>query len=436
MSIYRKELSVDLYELTMSQVFWRRGMDSVATFSLFFRGYPKDRSYYIANGIDQAIDFLEDFHFEKSDIEAIRETTHLSDDFLGFLSKLRFTGDVRAVPEGTIVFADEPLLEVTAPTIQAQIVETMLLNIVTTASLFATKASRIIKAAAGIPVVDFGSRRTHGEDAALQAARAGYIAGFPGTSNVKAAAIFGILAFGTMAHSFVQAFDDETDAFAAYLREFPHDTTLLVDTFDTIEGVRKAIAVAKSAANSSAKINALRIDSGNLAELASVARSMLDDAGLTDVKIMATGGLDENSIQNLVEAGAPIDSFGVGTRFGTSADAPFIDSVYKLVELDGHPIAKLSAGKSTLPWRKQIYRRYNADLMDGDLIARSEAPMPEDYTDALLRTEMKDGKRLRKPESLDDIRDRIAADLARLPEAYRKLHEPQTYPVEYSAELR
>ena len=420
----------------MSQVFWRRGMDSVATFSLFFRGYPKDRSHYIANGIDQAIDFLEDFHFEKSDIEAIRETTHLSDDFLKFLSKLRFTGDVRAVPEGTIVFADEPLLEVTAPIIQAQIVETMLLNIVTTTSLFATKASRIVKAAAGRPVVDFGSRRTHGEDAALQAARAGYIAGFAGTSNAKAAAIFGIPAFGTMAHSFVQAFDNETEAFAAYLREFPQDTTLLVDTFDTIDGVRKAIAVAKSAADSSAKTNALRIDSGNLAELASVARSMLDDAGLADVKIMATGGLDENSIRNLVEAGAPIDSFGVGTRFGTSADAPFIDSVYKLVELDGRPIAKMSAGKSTLPWRKQIYRRYNADLMDGDLIARSESPMPEDYTDALLRTEMKNGKRLRQPESLDDIRYRIATNLARLPEPYRKLHEPQTYPVEYSAELR
>ena len=419
----------------MSQVFWRRGMDGTATFSLFFRGYPKDRSYYIANGIDQAIDFLEDFHFDKSDIEAIRETTHLSSDFLSFLSKLRFTGDVRAMPEGTIVFEDEPLLEVTASIIQAQIVETMLLNIVTTESLFATKASRIVQAAAGSPVVDFGSRRTHGEDAAIAAARSGYISGFAGTSNVKAATLFGIPAFGTMAHSFVQAFDDEPAAFAAYLREFPHDTTLLVDTYDTAEGIGNAIALAKSAVNNGARINAIRIDSGNLFELASLARNMLDKAGLTYVKIMATGGLDEHSIHDLIASDAPIDAFGVGTRFGTSADAPYIDSVYKLVELDGCPITKLSSGKSTRPWRKQVFRRYNADLMDGDLIARARSAKPTGYSDALLCPAMAGGKRLYQPEPVKAVRDRIAANLRKLPDRHLKLRAPQKYPVEYSREL-
>ena len=419
----------------MSQVFCRRGMDSTATFSLFFRGYPRDRSYYVASGMEQAIGFLEDFRFEKSEIKAIRRVSRFSDDFLEFLSQLRFAGNVRAVPEGTIVFADEPLLEVTAPIIQAQIVETMLLNIVTTATLFATKASRIVEVAAGRPVVDFASRRTHGEDAALQAARAAYIAGFAGTSNVKAAAIYDIPAFGTMAHSFVQAFDNETDAFNAYLDEFHDSTTLLVDTYDTTEGIAKAIRAAKSLGNRGATINAIRIDSGNLAELATVARSMLDEADLTDVKIMVTGGLDEHSIQKLVESGAPIDAFGVGTRFGTSADAPYIDSVYKLVELDGRPITKLSAGKSTLAWRKQVYRRYNADQMDGDLITRKTEPKPTAYSDALLRPAMSGGKRLQGTEPLETIRDRIAASLKQLPDQHRKLKSPQIYPVEYSDEL-
>ncbi len=436
MNRYRKALSIDLYELTMSQIFWRRGMDSTATFSLFFRGYPKDRGYYISCGIDEALDFLENFYFSPAEIEAIRKVAPIADDFVEALSDLRFNGKVRAVPEGSVIFADEPILEVTGTLIEAQIVETMLLNIVTTASLFGTKASRIVQAAAGRPVVDFGSRRTHGEDAAIRAARSGYVAGFSGTSNIKAAALYGIPAFGTMAHSFVQAFDDEASAFASYVDEFPNTTTLLVDTYDTLDGVRNAIRVASVAKERGIKVNAIRLDSGDLAQLARGARSLLDQAGFPEIQIMASGGLDEHSIQELVAARAPIDAFGVGTRYGTSADAPFIDSVYKLVELDGRPIAKLSAGKSTLPWRKQIYRRYNADLIDGDLIARSDSPMPEHYTHALLRTEMEDGKRLHQPESLDDIRDRIAANLARLPEPYRKLHEPQTYPVEYSSEFR
>ncbi len=433
---YRTELSVDLYELTMSQVFWRRSIDDRATFSLFFRGYPKNRGYYVAAGIEQALDFLQGFKFSEQDIEALRNVTPLERDFVEFISGIQFSGDVRAVEEGTVVFADEPLLEVTGNLIEAQIVETMLLNIVTTASLLATKASRLVQAAKGRPIIDFGSRRTHGEDAAIQAARSGYIAGFAGTSNVKAAALFGIPAVGTMAHSFVQAFEDEDEAFAAYNDEFPQTTTVLVDTYDTLEGVAKAIRVAKAAQTQGAAVNAIRLDSGDLRSLAKSARTMLDAAGLTDVQILASGGLDEFSIDKLVKSGAPIDAFGVGTRYGTSADAPYIDSVYKLVEIDGRPVTKLSSAKITLPWAKQIFRRFEGSLMNGDVITRQPSPAPEHYPQPLLRTVMKSGQRLEPQEPIETVRRRIASNLAAVPLDYRESKNPRTYPIEYSSELR
>ena len=435
MNQYRKELSLDLYELTMSQVFWRRGMDSTATFSLFFRGYPEDRAYYIASGIDDALDFLEDFHFSADEIRAIRDVTPLADDFVDALSRTRFSGTVRAVPEGSIVFTDEPLLEVTAPITEAQIVETMLLNIVTTASLLATKAARIVQAADGRPVVDFGSRRTHGEDAAIAAARAGYISGFAGTSNVKAAVLYGIPAYGTMAHSFVQAFDDETVAFESYVNEFPETTTLLVDTYDTLEGVRNAIRVAEQAPSSGSAVNAIRLDSGDLGELARAARALLDEAGFPQIRIMASGGLDEHSISQLIDSGAPIDAFGVGTRFGTSADAPYIDSVYKLAEIDGRPVTKLSAAKITRPWAKQVYRRFEDGLMRGDVMTRSKSQAPANYSLPMLRTVMRSGERLIPKESIATVRQSVASGLYGLPEHIRKLENPATYPVEYSDDL-
>ncbi len=435
MTSYRKELSVDLYELTMSQVFWRRGMDSSATFSLFFRGYPKDRAYYIASGIDDALDFLQDFRFADDEIRAIRNVTPLADDFADVLSDLRFTGTVRAVPEGSIIFADEPLLEVTGSLIETQIVETMLLNIVTTASLLATKAARIVQAADGRPIVDFGSRRTHGEDAAIAAARAGYISGFAGTSNVKAAALHSIPAYGTMAHSFVQAFDDEATAFASYVDEFPETTTLLVDTYDTLEGIRNAIRVAEQARSLGSTVNAIRLDSGDLAQLARAARTLLDEAGFPHIRIMASGGLDEHSISQLVDSGAPIDAFGVGTRFGTSADAPYIDSVYKLVEINNRPVTKLSTAKVTHPWAKQIHRRFEDGLMRGDMLTRSTSPPPSHYAHQMLKTIMKSGKRLIPKDPIATIRTRIATNLSSLPKNHRHLQQPTTYPIEYAPDL-
>ena len=432
---FRTELSVDLYELTMSQVFWRWGIVDRATFSLFFRGYPNNRGYYIAAGIDQALDFLQGFKFSERDIEALRLVASFDNDFIEFLADIRFTGDVRAVEEGTIVFAEEPLLEVSGTLIEAQIVETMLLNFVTTASLMATKASRLVRAARSRPVIDFGSRRTHGEGAALQAARSGYIAGFAGTSNVKVAATFGIPAFGTMAHSFIQAFEDEHEAFAAYTDEFPQTTTLLVDTYDTLEGVANAIRVAKAAQQNGSVVNAIRLDSGDLGSLARSARTMLDAAGLNDVQILASGGLDEFSIDELVNAAAPIDAFGVGTRYGTSADAPYIDSVYKLVEIAGRPVTKLSSAKVTRPWAKQVFRRFDGRLMRGDILARSNSPTPDHHSERLLRTVMKSGVRLHSAEPIETVRDRVARNIQTIPGEYRKLRDPDSYPVEYSEEL-
>ena len=432
---FRSELSVDLYELTMSQIFWRRGMNDRATFSLFFRGYPKDRGYYIACGIEEALDFLAGFRFSTAEIEAIRETTPLAEDFIEHLPSIRFGGDVRAVPEGSIVFADEPLIEVTGDLIETQIVETKILNIVTTASLLATKASRVVKAAAGRPVVDFGSRRTHGEDAALQAARSGYIAGFAGTSNVKAAGMYGMPAFGTMAHSFIQAFGNENEAFDAYVKEFPQTTTLLVDTYDTLTGVERAINVAHAARNRGAKVNAIRLDSGDLSQLAKSARSMLDAAGLQNVQIFASGGLDEHSIAELIRSRSPIDAFGVGTRFGTSADAPYIDSVYKLVEIDGRPVTKLSSAKATRPWAKQVFRGFEQGQMRGDMITKQTARAPEDYPHPMLDTVMRSGERLHSHEPISSIRKRVEWNIQCLPERYRRLCDPDVYPVEYSPDL-
>ena len=429
MTAYRKELSVDLYELTMSQVFWRRGLDSTATFSLFFRGYPKDRAYYIAAGIEQAHDFLQNFHFSAHDIQSLRNTTPLADDFLTALADFRFTGDVRSVPEGSIVFADEPLLEVTAPIIEAQLVETMLLNIVTTASLMATKASRIIQAAGGKPVVDFGSRRTHGEDAAIQAAYSGYIAGFAGTSNVKAAALFGIPAVGTMAHSFVQAFGDETSAFEAYVIEFPETSTFLVDTYDTIEGVTRAIQVAKSAAQNGVSVNAIRLDSGDLGDLAKSARMMLDDAGLPDIRIMASGGLDEHSIQALVDDWRthrcfrrrhPLRNFCrcAVYRFGLQTRRIRRTPSHQAQSVKGHHIHGQSRSTEATTKRRCVATSSLAQH------PRLQQAIPNLCSSPAMRS----GKRIHPAEPLTTVRERVASNLRRLPNQSPSSRQPRLLP--------
>ncbi len=339
------------------------------------------------------------------------------------------------MPEGSLCFADEPQLEVTAPVIEAQIAETYLLNQLTFQSALATKASRVVAAADGVSVVDFAARRTHGTDAAIKAARAGYIAGYAGTSNVQAAALYGMPPVGTMAHSFIMAFEHEIDAFRAYAETFPASTTLLVDTYDTVEGVRNAITTGLEMAEAGHKLQAVRLDSGDLGLLANESRRLLDEAGLTETGIFASGGLDEFSIERLIRAGAPIDGFGVGTRFGVSADAPYNDSAYKLVEFGGRPVHKLSPDKATLPGAKQTHRYSDGAMYDHDVVALAGDTAPSG-AEPLLLTVMEDGRRTGEPESLDVIRSRFSREISRLPAEFKRLESPARYRVDVSDRLR
>ncbi len=432
---YSRTLQVDLYQLTMSQAYLHAGMTGQATFSLSFRGYPKDRGFYASAGQETALEILQGFRFTEADLDYIESTALFDQDFLAFLEDVRFTGSVRAVSEGTVIFADEPVLEITAPLIEAQLVETALLNAVTFQTAALTKAARIKHAANGAPVVEFGARRAQGQEAADIASRCSAIAGFAATSNLHAASRYGLTVAGTMAHSFVQSFNDELAAFRAYVAEFPDSATLLVDTYDTGMGIANAITVAGEMAERGEKLQAIRLDSGNLADLAEEARSSLDAAGLNDLKIIATGGLDEHSISELVEARAPIDSFGVGTRFVVSADAPYLDSVYKLAAYDGRPTNKLSPGKMTLPGAKQVFRTSANGQFTGDVIGIAGETAPAG-TEPLLEKVMENGVIVcGQKGGIPEARERLRTQLSMLPDGVTALRNPERYPVTISPDL-
>jgi nicotinate phosphoribosyltransferase len=414
------ELFTDLYELTMLQAYFNEGMREEAVFDLFVRRLPRQRNFLVACGLEQVLAYLEALHFSAASLAHLASLGLFTEPFLDHLAGFRFTGSVRAVPEGTIVFAGEPLLEVAAPLPEAQLVETYLLNQLTFGTMVASKAARAVIAAAGRRLVDFGSRRAHGTDAAMKAARAMYIAGYEATSNVLAGREYGIPVAGTMAHSYVQAHDSETAAFAAFLRSFP-ETTLLVDTYDTCEGVRRAAQAAKAVG--AGRLRAIRLDSGDLAMLAKQARAVLDQEGLTGVGIFASGGLDEYEIAALLAAGAPIDGFGVGTEAVVSGDAPSLDSAYKLASYAGRGRVKLAAEKRTLPGRKQVWRRLGGDRMAGDTVTLADEPGDGE---PLLVEVMRDGEVTRR-ESIDAARTRVREQLARLPERLRTL-EPVAAP--------
>lgn len=420
-----RALFTDLYQLTMAQAYRRHGRTAHATFSLFIRSYPPGRGHFVAAGLEDVLDYLESFRFEPPDLEYLRSTGQFQDEFVDWLGGLRFTGDVRAMPEGTVFFAGEPVLEVTAPVIEAQLAETYILNQVNVQSILATKAARVVQAARGRPVVDFGARRAHGTDAADKSARVSYIAGFAGTSVVQAGARYGIPTFGTMAHSFITTFEQEIDAFRAYADTFPDATTLLVDTYDTRSGTRAAITVAKEMESRGARLRAIRLDSGDFRELALQARAMLDDAGLGYVEVFASGGLDEYAIEDLLAGGAPIDGFGVGTKTGVSADAPWADSVYKLVAYDGRPVLKLSEGKETLPGPTQVFRVSGKDgSFVRDYVTLPGAAPPEPGAEPLLATVMAQGRRTAPSPELAVARRHCAEELALLPDRFRRLREP------------
>ncbi|MEU3341177.1 nicotinate phosphoribosyltransferase [Streptomyces sp. NPDC006668] len=409
--------TTDLYEVTMAMCYLREGMAAPATFSLFVRDLPPGRGFLIAAGLESALDYLAGFRVGPEDVDAFASVLHRPPRDLEPFLGLEFTGRVRAVPEGRVVLAGEPLLEVTAPLPQAQLVETYVLNLLSHQTAVASKAARCVLAAAGHPVVDFSLRRTHGPQAGFQAARLGALAGFAGTSNVAAATALGIPAVGTMAHSYVEAFASEDKAFRAFARTHPGPVTLLVDTYDTEEGVRVAARVLRELDRGPGC--AVRLDSGDLGDLAARARAILDRAGLPDVRIVASGGLDEYAVDDLVRSGAPIDTYAVGTRVGVSADAPYLDSAYKMVEYDGRPVMKLSSAKVTAPGPKQVFRSPGY----ADVIALADERPPADGV-ALLETVMENGRRTAAQTTLDECRARCAADLSDLPPAARRIRTP------------
>ncbi|HSF04995.1 MAG TPA: nicotinate phosphoribosyltransferase [Methylomirabilota bacterium] len=429
-------LFTDLYELTMAASYFREGMRADATFSLFVRKLPRHRSFLVAAGLEDVLGFLQQFQFSEASLRYVRSLGGFDPEFLDFLADLRFTGTVRAMPEGTVLFADEPLLEVTAPIIEAQLVETAVLNFCHLQTMLASKAARSVLAARGRPIVDFGLRRTHGIDAGLKAARAAYLVGADLTSNVLAGLAYGIPPAGTMAHSYVEAFAREIDSFRAFARAFPASTTLLIDTYDTVAGAHKAVIVAREMQARGQRLAAVRLDSGDLLTLSRQVREVLDAAGLAHVRIFASGGLDEDAVETLLEAGAPIDAFGIGTRMNVSADAPYFDMAYKIVTYGGRNILKLSAGKATWAGEKQVYRfRADDGSLAGDVLALRDEPAPAG-AEPVLRTVMRGGKLVEPWPSLPVIRDHARAQIAALPDAVRRLRDPAGYEVRYSERLR
>jgi nicotinate phosphoribosyltransferase len=428
-------LFTDLYELTMAAAFVREGVGGRATFSLFPRRLPEDRGFLVAAGLEDALEYLRALRFDEPAIGYLRSLGRFEPAFLERLGALRFTGDVRAVPEGTIIFPDEPLLEVTAPLVEAQIVETAMLNLLHVGTVLASKAARSVLAADGRGLAEFGLRRAHGTDAGLKAARAAMLTGFGSTSDVLAGRTWGVPVSGTMAHSFVTAFPRELDAFRAYARAFPDDAVLLIDTYDTLEGARQAVIVARELQTHGHRLAGVRLDSGDLAMLSREVRRILDAGGCRHVPIVASGGLDERDIEALLASGAPIDAFGVGTRLVVSADAPSLDVVYKLVRLDQRDILKLSPGKETWVGPKQIFRRIGRDgrLAADTLALADEATPPE--TTALLDTVMRAGTLTRPHPPLKELRERCAAALATLPDGLRRLRDAERYSPTPSAAL-
>ncbi|HUK48455.1 MAG TPA: nicotinate phosphoribosyltransferase [Terriglobales bacterium] len=428
-------LLTDLYELTMAAAYFEDKLEANATFELFVRSLPAERSFLIAAGLEQALDFLEQLRFSDDEVQYLREQPafhHISPKFFDYLKEFRFTGEVWAVAEGTPVFAEEPLLRVTAPIIAAQIVETFLLSTLTFQTMIASKAARIVSAAQGRRVIEFGSRRAHGPEAGVLAARAAYIGGCAGTSNVEAGRRFGVPVFGTLAHSFVMAYAKEEDAFRKFQQLFPERSVLIVDTYDTREAVEKII-------ENNMRPTAIRLDSGDLLELSVAARERLDEAGLRDTKIFASGDLDEYAITELVARGARIDAFGVGTALATSKDAPALGGVYKLVDIESGGVtsyrAKFSEDKATYPGRKQVFRFYDSDgNFQRDIIACADEGF--DYDEQLLECVMQNGKRLHSSPDLSSIQQRAREQIERIPERCSRLRDAKPYPVTFSECLK
>jgi nicotinate phosphoribosyltransferase len=427
-------LLTDLYQLTMLQAYFDRGMNESATFEFFVRKLPAQRNFLMAAGLEQVLDYLRDLRFTPEEIEWLDATKRFRPEFLRSLTDLKFTGDVWAMPEGTVFFPDEPILRITAPLREAQLVESRIINLLHYETLVASKAARCVAAAEGRLLVDFGLRRAHAAEAGLLSARASFLAGFSGTATVLAGMHFGIPIYGTMAHSYIQTHEDEAQAFEDFACSQPDNSTLLIDTYDTEAAAHKVVGLAAKLAQRNIRIRAVRIDSGDLAEHARRVRGILDAGGLPAVTIFASGNLDEYRVRDLLTSGAPIDGFGVGTRMNTSADAPYLDCAYKLTEYAGLPRRKRSEGKATWPGRKQVYRHQDErSEMVGDTLTlqTDEAPgLP------LLELVVAAGRRTLPAPGLQASRDHARRQFAALPERLRSLDPAEPYPIEISGALK
>ncbi len=426
-------LLTDLYELTMLQAYFARRMNGIAAFELFVRRLPPGRNFLMAAGLDAVLDYLLELRFTPAELEWLRASGRFTREFVDSLVGLRFTGDVDAMPEGTAFFADEPILRIVAPIREAQLVESRVMNLLHYATLTASKAARIVLAAEGRLLVDFGMRRAHGAEAALLSARSAYIAGFSGTATVEAGRRYGMPVFGTMAHSYVQAHDDEYHAFENFALAQRDNATLLIDTYDTERGADKVVELAAVLRAAGVAVRGVRIDSGDLGEHARRVRAILDAGDLRGATIFASGNLDEHRVRDLVRSDAPIDGFGVGTRMNTSSDAPYLDCAYKLQEYEGRPRRKRSEGKATWPGRKQVYRRSGADgRFTGDLLALADGRHPGR---PLLVPFVRGGEPIEPRLSLQEAREHARNELAHLPESLRALEPAPAYPVDVDAAL-
>ncbi|AMN48403.1 nicotinate phosphoribosyltransferase [Steroidobacter denitrificans] len=430
---HNSALMCDLYQFTMLQAYFDRGMNDTAIFEFFVRRLPPQRNFLIAAGLDQAIDYLTGLRFSTADLDTLRSTELFGEAFLDSLQGMHFTGDVDAVPEGTAIFGNEPLLRVTAPLAEAQFVESRLINILHYQTLIASKAARCVLAAPGKQLVDFGMRRSHGAEAAILAARASYLAGFTGTATVLAKRLFGIPVFGTMAHSFIEAHDSELAAFENFARCHRGAIVLLIDTYDTETGAERVVSLTRGLAAAGIDIHSVRLDSGDLGQLAHRVRRILDEGGQTRIGIFASGGIDELEVQRLLGEGAPIDGFGIGTSLDVSSDAPALDCAYKLQEYAGIARRKRSSGKLTWPGAKQVFRHYDRrGKLTRDVLTLVDDPQPGE---ALLEPVMRAGRRVAPSPTLHAIRMRVEHELRRLPEDLRSLTRHAAYPVEIAPAL-
>jgi nicotinate phosphoribosyltransferase len=413
-------LLTDLYELTMAQSYLKHKKTGTAVFSLFSRSLPEERNFLVAGGLETLVRKLEQFRFSSDDIAYLDGLGMFTRDFLSWLEAFRFSGTLYAIPEGSVVFANEPLVQVEGSLPECQILETLALNCIHFETLAASKAARIISVARGRSVVDFGFRRSHATEAGILAARAAWIAGFDGTSNLEAGKQFGLPVVGTMAHSLVMLFATEEEAFRAYASTFPDRCLFLIDTYDTLACTDTVIRLAREGV----PVIGIRIDSGDIAGLVSAVREKFDRAGLPQIRIFVSSGVDEYAIDRWLAAGVPIDSFGVGTHFITSSDAPFLDMVYKLVEYEGEPKVKTSPGKTTFPYRRQVVRHYREGIMEYDDVIRVVSP----ETAGLAEPCLCNGRLIRPLPSVAEIRERCRCDLSALPDSL-KLLPKQEYPV-------